>query len=312
MAAETKKSNTIFFIVLITVLVITNGLLFYSYQQTKRDKVVLKVELRETKEIKAQLEEEYRVMERQLAGYKGQNEEMDSMLSQAESKMADLKGRIDVLLRKGRVTVAELSKARQQIQELKKMRDHYIAEMDSLVEVNQLLSVENETLVQRLDVEREFTKQLQEEKHVLAEKVNIGSILKALDILATGVKVRSSGKEVVTSNAKKAEKIKVCFDIEENKIADPGKKTILLRIINPEGATIAIQDRGSGVFKLAESGDENQFTIGGSTNYENKRKRVCMEWAQDMPFTQGKYIVELYQQGYLIGTSSFALKGGIL
>ena len=119
---------------------------------------------------------------------------------------------------------------------------------------------------------------------------------------------KSSGKESETDNAKKAEKLKVCFDVPENLVADPGEKTFLVRIISPEGTTMAVQSSGSGTFMVAGSGEQRQYTTSTTIDYDQKPKNVCTYWQQTTPYAQGNYTVEVYQDGYLLSTKKFELK----
>jgi hypothetical protein len=114
---------------------------------------------------------------------------------------------------------------------------------------------------------------------------------------------------VETKSAKKVESIKVCFDIDENKVSEPGSKIFLLRIVSPEGVTLAVQSQGSGVFELADSGEKSQYTTKQEINYEQKKKNVCMYWEGAAGgFGKGTYTIEIYQDGYNTGTTTMELK----
>ncbi len=45
-----------------------------------------------------------------------------------------------------------------------------------------------------------------------------------------------------------------------------------------------------------------------SPDYQNETKTVCSYWAQTFKFASGKYSVEVYEKGFLIGQSSFVMK----
>jgi hypothetical protein len=143
---------------------------------------------------------------------------------------------------------------------------------------------------------------------MLTQKVTIGSLLKPENIVATANFTKSSGKEVETAKAKKAQELKVCFDVPENKVADPGSKVMLVRIVTPEGVPLAVQDKGSGVFKSTESGQDQQYTTAATVDYKQERQSVCTNWSQNNAFEPGTYTAEIYQDGYLVGKKEFALK----
>ena len=123
------------------------------------------------------------------------------------------------------------------------------------------------------------------------------------------LRTKGSGKESATTNAKKAEKIKVSFDVDENKVADPGTKTFQLRLIGPGGTTLAVQSAGSGVFDLADGGGQVQYTISKDITYNQTKQGVVIYWSKTgEQFEKGKYTAEIYQDGYKVGTKDFQLK----
>jgi hypothetical protein len=85
-------------------------------------------------------------------------------------------------------------------------------------------------------------------------------------------------------------------------------KTLFIRIINPQGVPLAIQDRGSGVFTTVESGQESQYTTVANVDYKQQRDNVCVNWSQGTPFESGKYVAEIYQDGYLVGKKECELR----
>ena len=156
--------------------------------------------------------------------------------------------------------------------------------------------------------EIELTEQLQADKRKLQEKVKIGALLKPSVVDISGIRIKSSGKETATNSAKKSQKLKICFELEENKVSDAGNKTIFVRVISPEGSTIAVQSLGSGVITLTESGDQTQYTTKVNFDYKQEATRQCVYWSQNFPFSKGTYQAKLYQSGYEIGDSEFSLK----
>ena len=124
------------------------------------------------------------------------------------------------------------------------------------------------------------------------------------------VRTKKNGKEISVKSHKRAEKIRVCFDILANSIAGSGSKNILLRIIKPDGNTLAIQAFGSGTFKDA-NGQTLPFTSKATIEYNQKQEAYCMYWAQEKAFIPGPYAAEIYHEGFLVGTGNFKLKKGI-
>ena len=142
----------------------------------------------------------------------------------------------------------------------------------------------------------------------MKDRIDKASILSTANIVSTPIRMTRKGKEDEVKKAKDAEKLRVCFDLLQNKIAPPGQIQIEVRIISPDGTTIQLQNLGSGTFKENTTGNEIPYTYTISPDYQNDNKTVCSYWAQTYKFAPGKYSVEVYEKGFLIGQSSFMMK----
>src|SRR5438034_1196681 len=84
-----------------------------------------------------------------------------------------------------RKAIAELAK-------LKEMNVVYMSQIDSLNTVNTKLKAENTTLNSNLNVEQSKNQNLSSENSKLANKVAAGSVLKAYNVVAEGLKYKSN------------------------------------------------------------------------------------------------------------------------
>ena len=132
-----------------------------------------------------------------------------------------------------------------------------------------------------------------------------GSVLKAYEILADAIKLKS-GKEIPTKKAKKVDKIRTCFVLSENAIAAKGEKTIYLRIAGPDGVILAKGTDDTYSFKY--EGKDIIYSSKTTTNYSWKAVDVCMYWEKTKDFKKGSYMAELFLDGYVIGSSTFTLE----
>jgi len=212
-------------------------------------------------------------------------------------------------------------------------RDGFLAEIAKLKKKNtklvaekKVLTEEKEVLKTVVDEQRVIEEGLRQEKTTLEvakadlEVVNrslkqqkdelksLASVLKTNGMLVNGIKIRNNGEEKEVKAGRKADRIKVCFEILENNVTKPGPQTIHLRILDPAGITVAVEDRGSGVFKDLQHGGQSKYTISDIVDYENAPTDMCMYWASDDGFDKGEYTTELYHQGYMIGKEKLVLK----
>ena len=125
---------------------------------------------------------------------------------------------------------------------------------------------------------------------------------------ATGYKVKSSGKESDANKAKSIDGVRVCFIADKNDVTAPGSEKFYLRVINPHGQVMAIQDLGSGNMKLGNSNETIQYTQFVEVDYKNEAVPACVNWQPGIPFETGNYEVEIYNKGFMSGKASFVLK----
>jgi regulator of replication initiation timing len=253
---------------------------------------------------------------------KGKNAELDAKINQQLAELQSNKNTIAGLIR-------EKKDYKSAIAGLEKQKQQYLAEIDNLkqqvgilTEKNTTLTSENQNLNTSLvetrgKLEQESAAkaslisektQLETEKKVLDKKVDIASAVKVNNIQIKSVDVRKSGKEKERSKAKNVEKLNICFTTEANEVVPAGEETFYIRIIDPAGAPLAIESLGSGVSRDKKSESEFRYTTSATCNYANSSTNLCGAWLPGQNFLKGKYNVEIYNKGYLVGNSSFNLK----
>ena len=256
MAETNTKSRQAIYLILILLLLITNAWLFYSVQKMKREKQDVEIAMTTEKET---LQEELDGLMEELETFKEENIEMDSTLQSIRIQIDEQTTEIENLLSKNRASRQELTQARTMLETLRSSMNNYKTELDQMKLVNQQLNKQNLSLkddvvareetiknqtdsISQLQLEQEMlnTKAsiLNEEKELLTSKVNRAAVLQTSSVEIAGVKYRSSGKEVMVHNAKRVEKMKVCFDVMSNPVAPPGQKEIMLRIVSPSGESL--------------------------------------------------------------------------
>lgn len=133
-----------------------------------------------------------------------------------------------------------------------------------------------------------------------------GSVLPARDLVAEAIRIRGSGKQSSTNRASRAEMIKLCGVIGENKIAKRGKKTLYLRIISPEAMVLEGSTGEPQTFSF--DGVSGVYSVKREIDYTNEAQDVCIYYTVNSELPTGQYIVELYESETLIGTTTFDLR----
>lgn len=303
------------YIVLIALLI---GGLVYTNLKLKKSKetiVVTEKQRDDVQSLKAELDLKYNESLQEIESYRAENAGLDSLLTVKEQELSAKKAKIDALLsqisglKANDGTKAKLlAEAQQMITQMENDKMRLQTTIDSLVTVNKTLFMERDSISGELSTTLQKKQKVDDDNKKMKERIDKASILSTANLQSTPIRITKKGKEDEVSKAKDAEKLRVCFDLLQNKIAPSGETEIAVRIISPDGSTIQLQSLGSGTLKEATTDNEIPFTYTIRPDYQNDTKTVCSYWAQTYKFAAGKYSVEVYQQGYLIGQSSFTMK----
>ncbi len=201
--------------------------------------------------------------------------------------------------------IASLSRYRRQVNVLRKEREELLRRVDSLTQSNALIAMQRDSTFVELEKQTVFNDSLVVQNTQLAEVVERGSALNLSTFTVDAVRVRSNGKMVSTTRANRTDKLKICFTVADNVIAEAGDREFLLEVLDPQGNVIS-----GGNSKSNEDGASVTYSKGTFFYYENSNIDVCD--FIDKPsgaFLKGNYMVNVYDDGLkLLGTNKFTLK----
>ncbi len=307
MEETNQGGNKKVYVAIIALLLLINGVALYllwSENKAKKDLGEQKVALEaDFKNLTDTLDA--KVLE--LESFKGKNAELDSIITTQQSEIENQKKTIAGLFAKGKMSANELAKAKEMIAQYEAAIATMKQQVEQLTAEKQQLTAANQQLSTDLSAEKQTTSQLTEQNLGLSKKVELGSLLQLRNIEVVGIKKKGNGKETDVNRVKQVESLRVSFETGDNKVLEAGGVSLYVRIINPKGETISVADQGSGTFKMAESGDNIQFTKKADFDWSQSNKKVVVYWSQNIK-DAGTYKVEVYQSGYLIGQGQVALK----
>ena len=311
--------------VIILALLAANIFLLVGFNKKSSENTELASKFEETEQLKAELETQYYDAISELEEMRGTNEELNALIDQQKEELTQKKDQIEKLLAKQ----GNVNKARKEINRLTAQVEQYLneinqlkAENEELSTKNSLLSEENQTLNQDLSSQRTLSEELSaakenlesenenlsKQKEELSKTVNKASVIQLNAIDGYGLRKRKSGKAVQRKIAKNVDYLEVCFNTTVNEIAPQGTELFYIRILNPLGETMAIDELGSGVFTNSATGEQMRYTKVREIDYENDEAKYCITWSPGQGFQEGNYEVEVYNKGFLAGSSSFQLK----
>ncbi len=178
-------------------------------------------------------------------------------------------------------------------------------EIEELKKVNQELLVENTVLKEERNTLNQNLRQAKQVQEKLTEKVQIASRLVAENIVVAALNPK--GKEKVGEfRSRHIDKLRVQFNIAKNDVAPVEGKEILLRIIDDNGNVLFDVAKGSGTFIL--DGKETFYTLKQEILFDNTEQVVSFLYDKGSEYLPGRYVAEIYTDGYLMWRKSFKVK----
>lgn len=297
----TNNKTTIIYSVLAAALLGTWGYIIYDKNKVKEQVTTLTTQNTMVTNERDQVRDLYNSSLARLDSLMGENQTMSDNLASRDSEIARLRTEIRKVVNNKNATASDLARARQMIKELNGKIEGLAAEVDRLQGENQQLVATNQQITQeKQKVESDLVATQTEKQNIqktLDETADIASTLKASNISIYALNERSSGKEKETASAKRADKLRITFDLDENRLAKSGEKEIFITVTAPDGSAIATNTS----FATREEG-QKPYTSKVTVPYETgKRTPVSFDWKADKNFQTGNYKIEIYHNGFKIG-----------
>jgi DNA repair exonuclease SbcCD ATPase subunit len=198
--------------------------------------------------------------------------------------------------------MTELKDRLEGYEELLKTKDQ---EIEKLKTVNKELFTENKTLKNKQNKLSDSITTLSKNKEELITKVALASQLKAENISAKAVNDKGKERESPFKN-RWFKKLKVEFNLAENKVAPIEGKKILIRIIDSNNQVIFDLDRGSGTFMLNDK--EEYYTSAQEILFDNTKQKLTFLYEKGTEYASGNYTVEIFTTNNKIGEVKFEVK----
>lgn len=295
MENNTKPSKVVpvLTFIVVVLLVVLAGLTYVYFQQKQN-----------AKETETQLLAEKDSISQNLLNlmtdYKDLETDNDSLNQKLQREQKQAKKLYDELQSVKRVSYAKIKEYQKELGTLRSIMKDMLHDIDSLNAMNKELIAENIKVKEEAATAKQTVKELEQKTEELNTQVAKGSIVKARDIVAMGVSRK--GNEV--TRARRVEKIRACFTLNENTIAKAGNRSVYMRILGPDDFVLAKAE--TDVFDF--EGEKIVFSANREVDYQNKDVEMCIYYDNNGELLKGTYKVTLYMDGYMIGYSEFTLK----
>lgn len=279
----------------VLVIILSLAVIFFGYKyftktsqlgQTNEEKAILE-------DVKSDLEKQLRDMIVEYDSLKTNNDSVNGLLNREQDKIKNL-------LRMNATDAEKIRKYQGELETLRKVMRSYIVQIDSLNTRNRELTTENIQFREQLTTAETQYTELSQKTELLNTQVELAKVLSAKNIAVTPQ--NKSDRE--NFKVSKVAKIKVCFTVRENAVAEPGTKDIYVRIIRPDEVVLP---SGSGETFLFNE-EQVIFSAKRQLEYENKDIDMCIYWDKNADLIAGNYTVVLYAENYEIGSATFTLK----
>ena len=156
-------------------------------------------------------------------------------INEQRDKINSLLSKVTQLNKKSKKDWRQIFKLQKEAETLRGIMKGYIHTIDSLNTLNINLSNTLTEKTKTLNKVSDQNKVFKEQNKKLQEKVIMGGVLKADNIVVNAIRIRNSCAQSETTRASKSEMVKVCCTLIENKLAKSGDKSIYLRVLNSVG-----------------------------------------------------------------------------
>jgi cell division protein ZapB len=294
-----KNNKAAVAIALLSIVVIVQGIKIYldytekaaTKQELEATTENLESTLTRLNEIKTELDDKIKQIEK----LGGDVAELEKARAEVEVELKSVRKRNDKAVR-------ELKDRVEGYEELLHAKDEEITRLQS---VNKELFTENKTLKTKQNVLNDSINRLAKNTDALQSKVIIASQLKAENV--TVVALNSKGKERESPfRNRQLEKLRVEFNIAENKVAPIEGKKIMIRVIDENGQAIFDVEKGSGTFIV--EGREEFYTAAQEILFDNTKQKLSFIYEKGSDYASGNYTVEIFTDGYKMGTVQFSVK----
>ncbi|MBF4487483.1 MULTISPECIES: hypothetical protein [unclassified Flavobacterium] len=288
-----KNNNSSLKAVIAVLAVLLIGSLVYIFKLSS-DTDVVKTELTTTLTEKESVMKDLQELKTTYDAAIAENTSMSDELIQERDKVVALMD--DLNKSKG-----DVSKFRSQVQAMQGKMKTLVAENDELKKQNGVLTTQRDSTIVVLGESKKYNEVLVGQNEELAKTVEKGAKLSVLNTKTAAYKLRSSGKQIETDKASRADVLKISFTVAENQIAKSGDKTYYVQVIDSKNNVLGD--------KKTENFGDNTLTYSFKTTvkYENKTVNV----SEDLPgkdFAKGTYFINVFDNDELVSKTSFNLR----
>ena len=196
-----------------------------------------------------------------------------------------------------------ITRYKAQVRGLKNERAQLFKRADSLLVVTQRLAIEKDSTTAVLIKTIKVVDSVTTANTQLFNSLEKGALIGISNLDATAIIVRKGGKIKETKRATRADKIRVCYTIAPNTLAQAGDRVLYVQVINPDNNIIG--DKSNITFGQ----DLLTYSKSESVFYENQALDVCaIVGTAGQDVLKGLYTINIFDAQRQIGSTTLMLK----
>ncbi len=291
----------IFLAVLAVLLALGGALILRQLLSARHETQVSRIELNNVSEEKDALLDQLDELEAKYTQLSVEYQELEALFNAERRRVNQLRAQLRGDAGADGET-PNIAQYRQRIEELEEQLESYRQQIEIMESEKEVLAGENAQMRASLAQTTARNQQLESKTQELEEQVEKASLLTISDLEGTALRERRRGDEP-TDKARKTDKLRICFTINPNLVANPGNRDFYIRLINPLNQVMTTSPDNT----LEFEGETIQYSIKRSVNFQNNAQEVCVIWNQDERFEKGYYNVVVFLDGREIGYKLFQL-----
>ncbi|MBF2708460.1 hypothetical protein [Flavobacterium soyangense] len=293
MEEQQNNSSSSLKVIIAILAILLVGSLVYIYKMTTDAKTV-QTELTKTVSEKELVMKDLQELKATYDTAIAENTSMSDELIKERDKVVNLINEVNK-------SKGDVSKYRSQYAKLEGNMKVLMAENEGLKKQNTVLTTQRDSTIVVLGESKKNNEVLVGQNEELAKTVEKGSKLSVLNMKTSAYKIKSSGKQIETDKAGRANVLRISFTIAENQIAKSGDKEYYVQVIDSKSNVL-------GDKQTVSFGDKSlTYSFITTVKYENKTVQV----SQDLPgknFEKGTYFVNVFDKDELVSKTSFTLR----
>jgi hypothetical protein len=296
---EPKKRNLIIMISAALIIASLAFAVFYFIRQANQKEAEVAEIVEQMNFEKQQVEKEFTDMNQEFDGYTSNihNDSLVKLLNDQKTKVQQLLDELRVTKSTNAKRIAQL---KQELATVRKVMIQYVNQIDSLNAANHVLKSENVEVKRKFQAANETVQQLSKEKENLHQVVTRASILEVTNF--SMLPLNNKGKK--TSWFSQTANLQFNYTVAKNVTAQPGDKTVYLRITRPDGDVLTKSPNNI----FAYENKDIAYSASKNFEYTGDAKNDVIYWKVGEILPKGNYRAEFFIDGSRVGSFSFVFE----